>query len=91
MADGARNLSIFPEPEDGILLTIEGQELLCSARGNPEPELKWQSDDHTVISGVLLITKDVVDGSFYNCTATNDHGVDSMRIQIFVLYGKNRT
>lgn len=54
--DGARNLSIFPEPEDGVVFTRVDQELVCSSRGNPEPEIIWQSGDYVINGSVLLVT-----------------------------------
>ncbi|XP_053084266.1 vascular cell adhesion protein 1-like isoform X3 [Pangasianodon hypophthalmus] len=64
------------EPLDTKVTVSEGEDLMmnCSAQGNPSPQYKWTSPDHTTISNSSIIISSILkeDQGQYTCTAFNN-------------------
>ena len=51
-----------------------GEEITCTAEGNPEPEIRWvddESGDEVADSGILVINAFMEGTQTYSCLATN--------------------
>ncbi|XP_053084270.1 vascular cell adhesion protein 1-like isoform X7 [Pangasianodon hypophthalmus] len=66
---------IITGPLDTTVTVSEGEDLMmnCSAQGNPSPQYKWTSPDHTTISNSSIIISSILkkDQGQYTCTAFN--------------------
>lgn len=68
---------MYPKPgSTGVIDVHVGDTLNCTARGQPEPEVKWYKvsgpGQSTTINGnYLMVTSDMVGRNVFNCTAKN--------------------
>ncbi|KAI5620888.1 intercellular adhesion molecule 5 precursor [Silurus asotus] len=79
------------EPDKEVLKVKEGSKvsLICTAEGNPEPELNWSIQSQIKATGrqqttLTIVQVSLADAGVYTCTATNSLGDDTREVSLIV-------
>ena len=67
VSDSVRDLTIDPLQAEYQV----GDTIVCSARGNPTPDVIWLSLEDNVTSNVLTVTSNMMGTVSYTCQGTN--------------------